>query len=260
MRPYRVLITRPEGHNGGLAARLREIGVEPVEVPAVRIEPPASFEDLDRAIAALDGFDWILLTSQNAAAALFGRLSVAASGRPMPRRLQWAAIGSGTADALRARGIRDVWTPSRYLSEAVAEELPARAGERVLRVRAEIASEIPARDLRLRGVKVSEVTASRTVEAPPASREPLARALREGVDAAIFTSASTVRGLIRLAEEVGQAEALSTLLIVAIGPVTARALLDAGLRAGVVAPVHTIEGIVNVLRERRTTRAGVQSQ
>ena len=98
------------------------------------------------------------------------------------------------------------------------------------------------------------------MEAPPASREPLARALREGVDAAIFTSASTVRGLIRLAEEVGQAEALSTLLIVAIGPVTARALLDAGLRADVVAPVHTIEGIVNVLRERRTTRAGVQSQ
>jgi uroporphyrinogen-III synthase len=259
MRPYRVLITRPEGHNGGFAARLREIGVEPVEVPAVRIEPPASFEDLDRAVAGLDGFDWILLTSQNAAAALFGRLSVVAPGCPVPR-LRWAAIGSGTADALRARGIRDVWTPSRYLSEAVAEELPARAGERVLRVRAEIASEIPARDLRLRGVKVSEVTAYRTVEAPPASREPLARALREGVDAAIFTSASTVRGLIRLAEEVGQAEALSTLLIVAIGPVTARALLDAGLRADVVAPVHTIEGIVNVFRERRTTRAGVESQ
>lgn len=259
MTAPRVIVTRPEGQNDAFAARLRAIGLEAVEVPAIAIEPPASYAMLDRVVAALDTFDWVLLTSRNAVAALFDRRAVVAPGRPMPR-LRFACIGPGTAEALASRGASPVWIPSRYLSEAVAEELPVSAGQRVLRVRAESASDVPARGLRSRGVEVVEVVAYRTVEAPPGSRERLRRAVREGAEMAIFTSASTVRGLLRLAEETGTAAALRAMTLVAIGPVTARALEEAGLRAGLVAADHTSDGIVAALAERRKARAGFESR
>lgn len=259
MSVARVIVTRPEGQNGELAAGLRAIGWDAVEVPAIAIEPPASYDDLDRAIAGLDRFDWILFTSRNAVGSFFDRLALAAPGRELAP-VRAAAIGPGTAEALGARGVSPVWIPSRFLSEAVAEELPAAAGQRVLRLRAEAASAVPARALRERGVDVVEVVAYRTVEGPAASRERLRAAMEEGVEAVVFTSASTVRGLVRLAAETGYAAALRALLLVAIGPVTSRALEEAGLRPGLVAAVHTIDGIIASLAERRNARAGFPSR
>lgn len=257
MRPgARLLVTGPHGQSERICGRLREIGIEPVEVPAVAIVPPDSYEELDRAIADLDRFDWVLVTSQNAVAAMFERLAVVAAERPLPR-LHWAAIGPGTAQALRSRGVARVWVPTRYLSEAVGAELPAVAGERVLRIRSEVASAVPAELLRAKGIEVDEVVGYRIVEAPTASRQRLRDALEGGVDGVLFTSASTVRGLLRLAEETGLGDELRQLLIVAIGPVTASAVESAGLRAGLVAKVHSIDGIVNALRERGITHVDI---
>jgi len=254
MRPVRLLVTRPQGQGDLLCARLREMGIEPVEVPAIEIVPPESYEELDRALGRMDEYDWIIFTSRNAVAAVFERIAVIGGNHALPRRL---AIGPATAEALRERGVTNVWMPSRALSEAIGEEMPVRSGERVLRVRGQVASELPARMLRERGVTVDEVVVYRTVEAPAVSRDLLIRALREGLDGAIFTSASTVRGLLRLAAEAGCRQALEALPAVAIGPVTARALEEAGLRVDIVAAVHTVEGIADVLRERRFPRAGV---
>jgi uroporphyrinogen III methyltransferase/synthase len=257
MRPHpRLLVTRPRGQSERLCGRLREIGIEPVEVPAVAIEPPDSYEELDRAIAGLDRFDWVLVTSQNAVGAMFERLAVVAAGRPSPR-LHWAAIGPGTAEALRLRGVNNVWIPSRYLSEVVGAELPAVAGDRVLRIRSEVASTAPAELLRARGIEVDEVVAYRIIEAPPASRPRLRDALAAGVDGVLFTSASTVRGLLRLADETGLGGELRRLLIIVIGPVTASAVESAGLRPGIVARLHSIDGIINALRERGISHADI---
>lgn len=258
MRPgARLLVTRPDGQSESLCARLREIGIEPVEVPAVAIVPPESFETLDGAVARLERYDWVLVTSRNGVEALFDRLDALARHDGIPSALRWAAIGPGTAQALRSRGVARVWVPSRYLSEAVGAELPAVAGERVLRIRSEVASAVPAELLRAKGIEVDEVVGYRIVEAPTASRQRLRDALKGGVDGVLFTSASTVRGLLRLAEETGLGDELRQLLIVAIGPVTASAVESAGLRAGLVAKVHSIDGIVNVLRERGITHVDI---
>jgi len=257
MRPRpRLLVTGPHGQSERMCGRLREIGIEPVEVPAVAILPPDSYEELDRAIATLDRFDWVLVTSQNAVAAMFERLAVVAAGKPLPP-LHWAAIGPGTAEALRLRGVNSVWIPTRYLSEAVGAELPAVAGERVLRIRSELASAAPAELLRAKGIEVDEVVAYRILEAPPASRQRLRDAVETGADGVLFTSASTVRGLLRLADETGLGDELRRLPIVVIGPVTASAVESAGLRPRIVADVHSIDGIVNVLRERGISHADI---
>jgi uroporphyrinogen-III synthase len=68
-------------------------------------------------------------------------------------------------------------------------------------------------------------------------------ALRAGtVDAVTFTSASTVRGFVRL---VGAAKGNPK--VVCIGPVTAREARDHGFRVHAVARPHTLEGLVAAL-------------
>jgi uroporphyrinogen-III synthase len=237
----RYVITRPAEHAAGLSQALRAAGFEPIEIPAVAIEPPVSWDALDDALRRIHEYDWLLLTSRSGVEALFSR---AGPRFVWPPGLRWAAIGSGTGEALRHRGIAEVWIPSRFLGDAVAQEMPAVAGNRVLRVRAEQASETPSRGLRARGVEVTDVVAYRTRTAPESSRGALAAALAGGVEGVVFTSASTVRGFLALAEAAGALPQVRTLRLVAIGPVTAAALDEYGLPPAAVAEEHSVRGIV----------------
>ncbi|HLA24584.1 MAG TPA: uroporphyrinogen-III synthase [bacterium] len=250
--PRRYIVTRPAGHAAALSEALRAAGIEPIEVPAVVLTPPASWEPLDDAIRRLSEFDWVLFTSRSGVEAFFGRAGL---GFAWPGTLRWAAIGSGTADALHERGISDVWIPSRFLGEAIAREMPAARGDRVLRVRAEQASEVPTEELRARGVGVNDVIGYRTHAAPAASRAQLVRAFAEGVEGVIFTSASTVRGFLDLVDATGLRLEVGSIRLVAIGPVTADALRAEGLTPHAVAAEHSVRGIVEVLAERSDQHA-----
>lgn len=244
--PSRYVVTRPVGHAAALSRALRAAGIEPVEVPAITIAPPESWDALDEALARIAEYDWMLLTSRSGVEALFSRAGMAF---PWPPALRWAAIGSGTASALRDGGVGDVWMPSRFVSDALAAEMPAAPGERVLRVRAADASAVPSDGLRARGIVVTDVVAYRTLDAPAASEGELRRALAEGVEGVIFTSASTVRGFMRLADAAGVRQGVGRLRLVAIGPVTAAALRAEGLIPNAVAAEHSVRGIVGVLAE-----------
>ena len=243
----RYIVTRPAGHAGLLSRALREVGIEPIEIPAVAILPPESWIPLDDALRRLPEYDWILLTSRSGVDALFERAGRAAV---WPPALRWAAIGSGTAAALRARGIATAWIPSRFLSEAVAGEMPVSRGERVLRVRAAEASAVPSEGLRARGAQVTDVIAYRTQFADAASGARLARVLTEGVEGVIFTSASTVRGFLRLVDAAGLRGSVAGIRLIAIGPVTAAAIRATGLIPSAVASEHSVQGIVDVLAGR----------
>lgn len=251
----RVIVTRPREHAERLAARLRAIKMEPVLVPAVAFAPPATYAPLDGAISHLDRYAWTLFTSRTGARVFFERVS-AWSGA-LPEHLRWAAVGPGTAEALRARGIREVWTPTRYLSEAAGAELPAQRGDRVLRIRAEEASPQPAERLRERGVEVDEVVAYRTVEGPPESVPLLRQAISGGADGVIFTSASTVGGFARLIQAAALEHEIGRLTFIAIGPVTAKAIRALGWQVHLVAVEHSVDGIAALLGRGKRDASGL---
>ena len=71
----RIVVTRPEAQAGGLAARLRELGAEPIACPAIAIAPPSDFAPLDTAIARLDRYDRLIVTSANGVRALLARMA-----------------------------------------------------------------------------------------------------------------------------------------------------------------------------------------
>ena len=251
----RVLITRPINHAERLAAMLRTLGVEPVVVPSVSIESPATYALLDDAVRSLDRYQWVLFTSRTGVSVFFERVDFV--GQQVPGHLRWAAIGRGTADALHAHGIEHVWIPTRYLSEALGNELPAQRGESVLRIRAQAASPLPAKRLRSRGIEVDERVAYRTVEAPRDSVPLLRAAFAGGIDGVIFTSASTARGFARLIQHAGFQDEVASLTIVAIGPVTAGAIRALGWPVHLMADEHSLDGIGAMFRRRPTDASGV---
>lgn len=254
MQRPRVLIIRPADQADFLATRLKNIGIEPVVVPAVAVLPPVSWDSVDKALAQLRQYAWVLFTSANGVRMFFDRARTRGGvGRLLTVR--WAAIGPGTAAALEEVGITGSWLPSRYLGESVGDELPAGRGQQVLRVRGETASPVATTRLRARGISVDEVVAYRIVEAPPGSEVLLRQAWMQGIDAIVFTSASTVRGFAHLAERVGIADDVGSVTTFAIGPVTAEAMTAMGWEVHGVALQHSVDGLVSLIEERRAAIA-----
>jgi uroporphyrinogen-III synthase len=117
------------------------------------------------------------------------------------------------------------------------------AGERVLVVRGDIAGDRVAERLRARGAAVDDVVAYRTIEGPQGSVERLRRAMGgvTGPDAVLFTSGSTVRGLLAIGRAAGCD--VGAIPAICLGPETAREARALGFRVVAVAPVPDVASL-----------------
>jgi uroporphyrinogen-III synthase len=238
-----VLITRPREEAGELATLLEERGAQPLVAPAIeRFSVPD--EPLGETLRSLvaGGFAWAMFTSRAGVEAVFARLGPSDRVR-LPARV--AAIGDGTAAALRDFGVEPDLIPSTFTTSALGRALPRGSGN-VLLARADIAPDGLDEAVAAKGWTPVRVDAYRTRPARSMPDE-ATRALREGrVDAVTFTSASTVEGFVLAAGPVLRAAGRQP-KAVCIGPVTAAAARQAGISVAAVANPHTIEGLVAAL-------------
>lgn len=247
-----MLVTRSPERAGALSSLLRARGAIPVEAPAIAVTPSRS-GPFGAAIreAAEGGSDWVAFTSAEGVEAWFARaatLGLDARGL----RAKVAAVGPGTAEALRERGIIADLVPRTYTTEALGRAFPGGSG-RVLLPRADIAPTELERLLGAKGWKVERVDAYRSRPARSLPADARAALARGEIDAITFTSASTVEGFVRAA---GTPRGPA---VVCIGPVTARRAREAGLRVAAVARPHTLEGVVEATERalaRRPARGG----
>ncbi len=242
-----VVVTRGREQAGELARRLEALGATVYTVPTIRFEPPEDTSPLDRAAAELDRFDWVVFTSPNGVRFFWERLQALGFGAERLARPRVAAVGPGTAAELARRGRLPDAVPPEALTARIPAALGNVRGRRILLPRTDIAGPELAEALRATGAEVVEVVAYRTLP-ETAGAEELLRLLEGGrVDAITLTSASTARNLAAL---VGSARPLlERVKIVCIGPVTARAAAEAGLKVDVVAGEHTLEGLVQAVVE-----------
>ena len=242
----RIAVTRARAQTSGLAARLRALGAEVAETPAIRIEPRAVEGELARAVAEIAGYALVVLTSPNGAQLLFDALLASGLDARALAGVTVAAIGPGTARELERHGVRADVIPPRSIAESLAEELEGVEveGRRVLIARASEARRVLPDALAARGAEVDVVALYDTVAEPlsDAQREALAAA-----DAVTFTSSSTVRFLL---EALGSDRtALDGARAVSIGPVTSATARELGLEVATEATRHDIDGLVDALIE-----------
>jgi uroporphyrinogen III methyltransferase/synthase len=239
----RVVVTRARAQASGLAATLRGLGAEVVELPAIRIEPRIDSDEVRRAIRAIGEYSLVCVTSPNGAHLLFEALAAAAGldARALAGATV-AAIGPGTRRALARHGIAADVVPGRFVAEALAAALAAVEveGKRVLVARAAEARDVLPDALRARGAEVDVVALYETVREQPDAE---AVAAAQGADYVTFTSSSTVTNL---TEALGD-QFPKGARIVSIGPVTSDSARAAGLEVDVEAEQHDVEGLVAAL-------------
>ncbi|MDP2743553.1 MAG: uroporphyrinogen-III C-methyltransferase [Dehalococcoidia bacterium] len=245
----RILVTRSRQQASTLCRLLSQQGAEPLEVPAIAIEP-ADEKGLAQAIARLESYTWLVFTSINAVEALFTALSRQQRDVRALRGLKLCAIGPATAAGLENHGLKADYVPAEYTTKAILGGLKEKArGERVLLVRAEGVSDEMVTGLSRAGVQTDQVAAYRTVSASEGAAR-VKRLLEEGeIDMVTFTSSSTVRGLAGLLGGGPGLSGLKGVKVACIGPVTAATARELGLKVDVMAREHTMPGLVRAIVE-----------
>ena len=236
-------MTRARAQASALAERLRALGARVIRHP--RSGPAA-----EGTLPDLADYDLACFTSPTAVALLFERLADAGRDARAFAAARVAAIGPGTARALREHGLIADVIPERFVAEGLVEALGDGPVRRALIARPREARDVIPDALRARGAQVDVLALYETV-AEALSPETL-RAVRAS-DYVTFTSSSTVRFFL---QAVGGAGALAPpIRSVSIGPATSDALREHGLAPDVQADRHDIDGLVDALLRGRGGRS-----
>jgi uroporphyrinogen-III synthase len=264
----RVLVTRAAHQAGKLSEGLRALGAEPVEVPVLEIDPPRDYAPLDTALRQINNYDWLIITSANTVRAIVDRaaiLDVSLVNAAMP---QVAAVGEATANALRDAGFSVAIVPENYVAESLVEGFFQQPGSwrnvsraeadgvkpgafprgsfrdlRILIARAEIARDVIPEGMRAAGALVDVVDAYRNV-LPEAAPALLRTALEKGIDAATFTSSSSVTHLAAAAQAADVTFPFAGVPAISIGPITSASLREYGWEPAGEATKSDIGGLI----------------
>lgn len=248
----KILITRPRERASRFAVLLREYGAEPIEMPTIQIEPPTSWVALDRAIAAIGSYAWLVFTSATGVRAFFARFAQQQRQLAELQGLRICAIGPETAKWIQQQGLAVDVMPAEYRAEAMVEAL-ARfplQGKRVLLPRAAVAREVLPHALEALGAQVDVVEAYRTAPGD-ASVGLEVRRLLEGreIAAVTFTSASTVANFAALLGEADLPRLLQGVVVACIGPITAEAASSYGLAPEISPTEYTVAALARAIAQ-----------
>ena len=224
----RVVLTREEGKNGDMRARLSVRGIEVLEMPLIETAAGADAAALPAALADAAGWDWVCITSPEAAKVFLRGWREA--GEP---DVPIATVGKGTAKVLKgeyARGALtlEAFTPSKADAATLAGELPLTAkSARVLYPASAKAASTLQEGLRSRGARVTRLNTYSTEKVTAVDAD--AMALAKAADVVTFGSPSAVKAwlaLSGLADEEGRG---AHPLYACIGGTSARACDKVGL-------------------------------
>ncbi len=244
-----MLVTRPREQIAALAEALRALGADPVAYPTIDLQPPPSWDELDRALAAPEPHAWAVFTSPSAVRFTCARAD-ATDARPRLARLRLAAVGTETARALAAAGLQAEIVPPAddQRQEGLAAALsPLAPGTRVLFPQAVGGREHLRKVLAARGCVVDVVPVSQTL--PVAALPPL-----PPFEAATFASPSALRVFVAR----WSAASLTAAAVAVIGPTTAATARELGVRVDAMPETPSMPALARALADHRTRGAAGQ--
>lgn len=242
-----IVITRPKEQAEELAELLRSHGAKIVFFPTIEIAPTEQIQDLDRAIGKIKTYQWIIFTSVNGVKFFFKRFKERGKDIKDLKKLGICSIGPATAGAIKERGIQVDLMPESFIAEGVVSAFQDMeiSGLRILLPRAEIARDVIPEGLAKLGAQVDVVTIYSAVSSG-LHKSQLEGFIENGdIDVITFTSPSTLKNFMKI---MGEDFILpSNIRVACIGPVTAEAAENAGLKTDIVGEPYTISGLVKGL-------------
>lgn len=247
----RIVITRAVEQSEALAKELSVREALPVLIPLVSFAEPEDASPLDAAIAGIAEFDWMILTSAQAVRSVIKRgEQLKRTLMPPGKSLRIACVGPVTAEAARRSGLPVEYVAKEHSGAGLATELGSQLqGAKVFVPRSDRANPDLPVALRKNGAQVTEVIAYRTLRPTAIDERNLEQIGRGEVDAVLFFSPSAVHYFAELFGVELLRGLQDKLAITAVGPVTANALWEAGVRNIVVAGNTTTTAVMESLEK-----------
>jgi len=244
-----VVVTRAASQATELSDALESYGAKVFVCPTIEIREPDNYERLDEALDHLYGYDWLIFTSTNGVEFFLRRLTKRGMKVDDLDEIKVCAIGRRTADKLHDAQVHVDLVPSQSTAEGVFAALSEFAGGNehlrlnILLPRAAVGRDYLPKALEAAGARVDVVTTYQTVVPETFDRGRLAAMLAGSGDCIAFTSPSTIKNLATLFDTHDLGSTLPGVVIACIGPVTATAAVEYGLRVDVQPAEQTVKAL-----------------
>ena len=241
------MVTRSRTQGSSLVEKVMDLGGNPIEVPTIRIEKIKDNVELEQAIKEIQDYTYLILSSQNAVDIFFDQLDELGFDARALAHLKVCAIGSATAKAVKDRGIKADLIPSKFVSEALCEELRdvLKPEDRVLIPRAKNARDVLVETLG-QICSVHEVHTYESVMDTSMKEDVTELLTNHQVDYVTFASSATVKNFVKMLGT-DYLEKLNQTKVISIGPVTSKTLQDLKIEVYKEAKEASIDALVEAM-------------
>ena len=230
------------------------IGMKPIPVCHMQVVPTKQMEKLERELAQINQYQWIVFTSQNAIRLFFEtvkqlRIDIRSFGK-----IKFAVLGSGTADMLSEYGFHADFVPSKYQVSVFAKEFMqiVSPGEWVLIPRAAQGSPDLVQALQQSKIDFCDIPIYDVVGRLTKNIKAL-----EKLDYLVFVSAS---GVTAFFQELRKQKMMLPrgIKVACIGKITQRRLLLEYGKADIVATVNDVGGLLAAVKAKEQIKWKVE--
>lgn len=246
----RVAVTRSREQASELAARLRALDAEVLELPLIQVSHAIDPQVLADVLTELGGYDWIIFTSANGVRHFFEEFHRLFDDIRALGMLRFAAVGDATAAAIREQHLRIECQPKEATAEALADDLIATGSldsAKVLVVTGNLNRDTLVTKLEGARAIVDQLQVYRT-EKTDLKGDPVAAEFRaQGADAILFASSSAVQSFVDQAAALKLAKAARRPLAGSIGPQTSEAMRKVGMPVDFEAKTPSLDALIQAL-------------
>ena len=250
-----ILVTRSVSQSAEFSDKLQQQGARVIEMPALVIGPPSTWEPLDSAIAQLSSFHWLILTSHNAVDCFFQRLQAKGKDARSLFGIKIAVVGKKTAESLRSHSLQPDFIPPNFIADSLVENFPDNLQNcKILFPRVESGGrEVLVKEFTAKGAQVIEVPAYQSC--CPETIDPIALSAlqNQAVNIITFASSKTVHNFWNLIEQSpqlsGSQDWLESVCIASIGPETSKSCQNLLGKLDVEAKEYTLDGLTEAIVE-----------
>ena len=247
-----VLITRAKEQSSQFSLLLQQQGANTIEMPALEIFPPSSWEELDLAIETLSSFDWLILTSANGVNFFFQRLRELGKDMRVLGNIKIAVVGKKTASCLQQYHLTPDFIPPNFIADQLIDHFPENLShQKILFPRVETGGrEILVKELQKQEANIIEVPAYQSGCPEKIDVQAWEALQNKQVDIITFASSKTVKNFYQLLERAintnNKTDILSLLdniCLASIGPQTSKTCYELLERVDLEAKEYTLEGL-----------------
>ncbi len=245
-----IVVTRSNEQASTLSEKLKSLGADVTELPAIQIRRISDFSEIDPTIDHIAEFSWVFFTSVNSVNLFFKRVFEKGLDSRLLGGIKISAIGKATSEALGNYGVVPDLVPEFYNSIAMSEKLKSMGnaffGQHVLLPGSSISGNEIQKTLVSLGAKIRKLDLYQTIPVKYETENVPDFSLWKEI-IVTFTSVSTVSNFVEILKQSGLGDQINKIIGFSIGPKTTKKANELGVNIVAESNPHTIETLTETI-------------